>query len=176
MATTGGQGADVIPLVASIIGQEGEQDGFYRFVGKKTPSAAPFLTSAAGQFGFSALNQVFIVPGSCPNPPPIPVFKTLTPVTKPGPVNTTVTYTSDAAVTLANYITYISGQNAPVTVPISGIKKSGTTYTFSASFPFGGGFSKGLTVAALTKNKGPFTDAATVAAATVAGPGLIEVD
>jgi len=54
--------------IASVIGQEGEQNGFYRILQNKNliPNAAPFLTTSTRDFAFSAL-QGFVVPGSCPN-------------------------------------------------------------------------------------------------------------
>jgi hypothetical protein len=54
--------------VASVIGQEGEQEGFYRLLRNKKliPSSQPFLTTSTRDFAFSAL-QGFAVPGSCPN-------------------------------------------------------------------------------------------------------------
>ncbi|KAK5122446.1 hypothetical protein LTR85_004030 [Meristemomyces frigidus] len=51
--------------VGSVIGQEGEQEGFYRFLLNKIPSALPFLTGSAVDFAFNAINQGFVVPGSC---------------------------------------------------------------------------------------------------------------
>lgn len=75
----------------------------------------------------------------------------------------------------ANSIVYLSGQNVPVTVPISvGSTVAGKT-TFTASFPFAEGFAHGLTIAALVKGTGKFKSNDAVAAATVYGPGLIEV-
>jgi len=54
--------------IASVIGQEGEQNGFYRILQNKglIPSSQPFLTTSTRDFAFSAL-QGFVVPGSCPN-------------------------------------------------------------------------------------------------------------
>lgn len=54
--------------VAAVIGQEGEQEGFYRILQNqnKIPSSQPFLTTSTRDFAFSAL-QGFVVPGSCPN-------------------------------------------------------------------------------------------------------------
>lgn len=40
----------LVGIIGSVIGQEGEQDGYYRSVGKKVPSALPFLTGGAGKF------------------------------------------------------------------------------------------------------------------------------
>jgi hypothetical protein len=54
--------------IASVIGQEGEQEGFYRLLQNKglIPNALPFLTTSTRDFAFSAL-QAFVIPGSCPN-------------------------------------------------------------------------------------------------------------
>jgi hypothetical protein len=54
--------------IASVIGQEGEQEGFYRLLRNKKliPSAQPFLTTSTRDLAFSAL-QAFVIPGSCPN-------------------------------------------------------------------------------------------------------------
>jgi hypothetical protein len=70
---------------ASVIGQEGEQNGFYRSMLGKVPSALPFLTTGTREFAFSSLVQTFVVPGSCPNinTIPLPVFAPLTLVTAP---------------------------------------------------------------------------------------------
>jgi hypothetical protein len=52
--------------VASVVGQEGEQEGFYRLLQNKglIPNALPFLTRSTRDFAFSAINQDFVV-GSC---------------------------------------------------------------------------------------------------------------
>ena len=76
-----------------------------------------------------------------------------------------------------NSIVYLSGQNLPVTVPISAVTAVGSMYHFKASFPFASGFANGLTIAALVKGVGQsFKSNDAVAAATVYGPGLIEVN
>lgn len=76
----------------------------------------------------------------------------------------------------ANSIAYISGQNLPVVVPISNVATDGSMTTFCAEFPYDAGFNRGLTLGALVKGSGPFNSSAAVAAATVNGPALIEVD
>ncbi|PWN36337.1 putative sexual development protein [Meira miltonrushii] len=181
-ALDGGQAAEgLVPLLDSIIGQEGEQDGAYRLIQRKVPSAAPFLTAAAGQFAFNAVDQLFIVPNSCPSSSNvsaigIPAFKTLTLATsseKPcSTKDTTLTFKTSESSVNGKHIAYISGQNKPVVVPVESVNGM----EFKASFPFTKGFSKGLTVAALVNSAGPFMNAAEVANSTVAGPGLIEVD
>jgi hypothetical protein len=79
--------------VAAVIGQEGEQEGFYRLLRNKKliPSSQPFLTTSTRDFAFSAL-QGFVVPGSCPNckfliPSPSPSNHLLTP---PQPTSSTL--------------------------------------------------------------------------------------
>ena len=78
-----------------------------------------------------------------------------------------------------NSVVYLFGQNLPFTVPIEHVRRdatSGKTY-FTARFPFEeAGFAQGLTFAAVVNGKGNFTNIDAVAAATVFGPGLIEVD
>lgn len=186
-ALDGGQAASgLVNLVGSIIGQEGEQDGAFRVVQKKVPSSAPFLTANAGAFAFNAVAQLFIVPGSCPASSnvsviDIPTFGTLTLSSNnsmPAAKNATLKFdTSYTNVTSSTYhLAYISGQNAAVVVPISSISKKGETATFEASFPYEAGFARGLTIAALVNSAGPFSSPAAVANATVAGPGIIEID
>ena len=79
-----GSESGLVPLFGAVIGQEGEQNGLYRFLQKKIPSAAPFLTGGAPTFAWSAL-QKFIVPGSCPQPLSminVPILKELDLLTK----------------------------------------------------------------------------------------------
>lgn len=183
-ATDGTSG--LIGLVGSIIGEEAEQNGAYRIIQKKVPASAPFLTASVGAFAFNAVNQMFIVPNSCDASSnvsaitgAVPAFKTLelssdsTPSAKNSTLKFKTAYTdlSDSN----NYLAYISGQNAPVVRPITNVQKSDSSATFEAHFPFGAGFSKGLTIASIVKSKGPFANATDVADNTVAGPGLIEV-
>lgn len=186
-ALDGGQAAKgLVGLVGSIIGEEAEQNGAYRIIQKKVPASAPFLTASVGAFAFNAVNQMFIVPNSCQASSNVsainaPTFKTLklsNDNLMPAAQNSTLKYkTSYSGLSSSdNYIAYISGQNQPVVRKISNVSKNGDMATFEAHFPFGGGFSKGLTIAAVVNSNGPFANATSVADATVAGPGLIEVD
>ncbi len=56
------------------------------------------------------------------------------------------------------------------------IKVSGDTVTFSAFFPYDKYIMNGLTFAVVTNSAGPFASADDVAAATLFGPGLIEIN
>lgn len=63
-AENGDDGATA--AIASVVGQEGEQEGFYRLLENKglIPNALPFLTRSTRDFAFSAINQDFVV-GQC---------------------------------------------------------------------------------------------------------------
>ena len=179
-AADAGDESPLVPLIGSALAQEGEQVGFYRFAQKKTPSAAPFLTGGSPSFAFTAI-QMFIVPGSCPQPLSninLTTFGPLTVVSTPQPINSTLEFAVPGKVAPdTNSIVYLSGQNLPVTVPIYAVTPVDGTYHFKASFPFASGFANGLTIAALVKGAGEkFESNDAVAAATLFGPGLIEVN
>ena len=205
VATLLGQDGDsgLIRGIASVIGQEGEQNGFYRDLLGKIPSALPFLTASARPFAFSALNQMFVVPGSCPNIGEIklPIFLPLTVVT---PDIQPKSQTLEFSVTInathgghgswkrggpgsgpsqgsASYysslsLVYINQQNLPVVEPITNVAIKGQTVTFDAEFPFDQFLMNGLTIAAVTSTAGPFASVDAVADATIFGPGLIEIN
>ena len=170
--------------VGSVIGQEGEQNGFYRSLLGKIPSALPFLTTSTREFAFSALNQGFVVPGSCPNINTIslPIFKPLTVDTaniqaKQQTLEFSIAKDSSISDYSTLSIVYINQQNTPVVEKISDINVKSDTVSFKANFPFNGTtFGNGLTIAALTTSAGPFANADAVAKATYAGPGLIEIN
>jgi hypothetical protein len=183
----------LIQGVASVIGQEGEQNGFYRQLQDKTPSALPFLTTSSRSFAFTAL-QGFTVPGSCPTLGEINL-QTFLPLTVVTPsVAPTAQVLSFSAILPTTPIpaewksdysglsmTYINQQSLPVNVPIQDVQVTAGVLTFNAEFPFdnnseGAVFGNGLTIAAVTNSTGPFTSADSVAASTVFAPGLIEIN
>ena len=184
--------------VGSVIGQEGEQNGFYRQILGKVPSQLPFLTGGARDFAFSAIIQGFTVPGSCPSQGLLEAgveggaglteFGILKVNTKLSLEDVTADFsiqTVDASNTKSYYeshkseklfVTYINQQNVPVSVPVEDLSFSGNAINFKASFPGKSQDLNGLTIAAVTINDGPFTTPDTVANATVFGPGLIEIN
>lgn len=181
-AADAGDETPLVPLFGSVLAQEGEQVGFYRFAQKKTPSAAPFLTGGSPSFAFTAI-QMFIVPGSCPQPLSkvnLTTFGPLTVVTTPESMNMTLEFAVPGAVAPeTNEIVYLSGQNLPVSVPISTATSIAGMSHFTASFPFESAarFANGLTIAALVNCTGKtFMTNDEVAAATLYGPGLIEIN
>jgi hypothetical protein len=184
--------AGLIRGIASVIGQEGEQNGFYRIFQNKIPSALPFLTSSTRDFAFSALNQNFIVPGSCPNFNTInlKVFGTLTvDTTDIKPQNQDIDFSFDIPKTgLAPEwkpdcsgleLVFINQQNAPLVAKVNKVDVDlhGGKVKITADFPFDPAtFGNGLTLAAVVLASGDLTTVTGVAKATVFGPGLIEVN
>lgn len=75
---------------------------------------------------------------------------------------------------------YITGQNVPLTVPIHSVTSDHHGgHTFCAEFPFDSParFANGLTIAAVVDSVGKtYASTDAVAAATIYGPGLIEVN
>ncbi|KAK4574616.1 hypothetical protein LTR86_001457 [Recurvomyces mirabilis] len=179
--------AEYIPLIGSVEGQEGEQNGYYRSLLNLIPSAAPFLTRSAAPFAFSALNQNFVVPDSCPGSANNLLFKSI-PVFAPLTVETQNIQLKDQAITfsvktnssdsdIASYsVVFINQQNVPVVAPITNIHTNGDVVTFDAFYPAATLIADALTIAAVTKSKGPFASVPDVAAATLFGPGLIEIN
>jgi len=207
MATLGdiitlmGQDGDsgLIRGIAGVLSGEGEQNGYYRQFEGLVPSELPFLTAGARDYAFSAINQLFIVQGSCPNIDVVDltVFEVLT-------VETSATQIQDEASkgTLKSLefsmeipkggipsewgsncdqlkVVYINQQNAPTVVEIEDIDINVTagTITFTAAFVFDEiSFGNGLTIAAVALASGDLTTVDGCAAATKAGPGLIYIN
>lgn len=167
----------LVPLIGSIIAQEGEQNGFYRSEIGLIPSALPFLTAVSRPFAFSALNQVFVVPGSCDAAVAqvgLPIFAPLTvsPAAPSAQTQTLTFTTTDDVISSAKALVYINQQNVPI---VTQIVNSGNG-TITANFPYEENEMNGLTIAALVSTEGPFASADEVANVTVAGPGLIEIN
>ena len=174
--------------VGSVVAQEGEQNGFYRSLLGLIPSAAPFLTASTREFAFSALNQAFVVPGSCPNANTInlPVFGALSPSPQfLDPKDQDIQFSFSATGQYAQYATnyqslslvFINQQNTPIVAQITGASadKSGTV-SFSAHLPYNQFLMNGLTIAAVVEGSGPFASITDVVAATKFGPNLIEIN
>lgn len=176
LAMDGGNEIGLIPVLGSIIAQESEQIGYFRYFQDLVPSAAPLLTTTPAAFAYGAL-RMFLVPGSCPTYPNIPTLPGLTVVTKPQPMTMDLQYSVEGEINAANQaVTYLSGGGRkPVSVPITNVQSNNGMTTFTANFPYDNGFANGLSFAAVTKGMGPFASGAEVAAAAVYGPGLIEV-
>ncbi|OXV05326.1 hypothetical protein Egran_06906 [Elaphomyces granulatus] len=172
-----------VPLtvgVASVVGQEGEQEGWYRLLQGKVPSELPFLTTSTREFAFNALNQNFIVPGSCPNINTIKLtaFQPLTllsqPMAKTEPIQ--FSFQKPATGTDNLKLVYINQQKVPIVEDITVVKTVGSTVTIQATFPYDANEMNGLTIAAVVGGSGPFQSAQDVASATKFGPALIIIN
>ncbi|KAH0293692.1 hypothetical protein KCU62_g914, partial [Aureobasidium sp. EXF-3399] len=178
-----GDNAGVVRGVAATIGQEGEQNGFYRSLQGKIPSAQPFLTASARDFAFSALNQAFVVPGSCDiSGIPLKVFGVLTLETpNVGLGDQTISLSFDASGYKGgnNYedleFVLISGQNVPIVQDLKNVKREGDKVTFDAEFLQQTDLLFGLTLGAVVEKGGALASVDDVAGAAVFGPALIEV-
>jgi hypothetical protein len=183
----------VVRGVASVIGQEGEQNGFYRLLLGSKPSEKPFMTTNVGSFAFSFL-QRFVVPGSCSfniSDIPVPIFARLDVEDKSKgldvqPKDQTLTFSADlSGVEAAKkhvggkgdglFITYFSGQLLPISEPVSNVKWDGSKVTVDAFFPFTANVMQGLSVASLTTSAN-FSNAGAVPNTTLAAPALIQVN
>lgn len=175
-----GRDVDLAREIAAIIGQEGEQEGWFRTLQGKIPSELPFLTTSDLSFDFTEV-QNFVIPGSCPNIAEIPLrtYEPLRVMTPPGPKSQNVTFSFlDPGNHTEHqlWMTYINQLNLPVVEPLHTLSRAGDNVTAEAFFPYEEHEMNGLTIAAVTKSDGPFGDASVVAKWTLAGPGLIIVN
>ncbi|KAL1968221.1 hypothetical protein VTN77DRAFT_2056 [Rasamsonia byssochlamydoides] len=170
--------------VASVVGQEGEQEGYFRLLQGKVPNELPFLTTSTRDFALNALNQTFFVPGSCPNLNIITglnVFEPLTLLSTPKAVTEPIQFRFENTAglnTAGLKVVYINQQNLPIVEDFTVVKTEGATVTIEANFPYEENELNGLTIAALaeTSASGNFTNAQAVADATKFGPALIIVN
>jgi hypothetical protein len=190
MAKNGDDGA--VRAVGSVVGNEGEQEGFFNILLARRPSEKPFLTTSVAAYAFSAL-QGFVVPGSCPFPLErigLPIFKPLSVLSGSAgadvePRDQVLTFRVDlGGVEPAKkyvggkgdglFATYLTGQQLPVSEPVQNVRWEGSTVTFDAFFPYADNLMDGLSIAALTTAKG-FAGPDELPAATLAAPALIQV-
>lgn len=175
-----GRDVDLTREISSVIGQEGEQQGWFRIMQGKIPSELPFLTTSDLNFAFTAI-QEFVVPGSCPNINEIPLrtFEKLTLTTTPGPQTQNLTFVFEDARSETEHplwITYINQLNLPIVEPLHPVSRQDNQTVAQALFPYEENLINGLTIAVVTKSDGPFADVTSVAKWTLAGPALIIVN
>jgi hypothetical protein len=191
--------AGPVRIVSSVIGQEGEQNGYYRLLLRLIPPESPFLTTVPGAFAYSAL-QNYVVPGSCPYPLSnihLPIFPPILtngrPMALVPPQDQILTFEANlkGSNSSANssaaasrhlggdgrglFLTYTNGQQLPFSVPLRDVKWQGTTINFQAEFPYEERIMGGLTHGALTTG-GNFTGPDAVVDAALAGPAIIQVE
>ncbi|KAI0967183.1 sexual development protein [Xylaria arbuscula] len=173
-----------VRAVSSVIGQEGEQNGFYRLLLDRKPSEKPFLTTNVAAFAFSALQQ-FVV--SCPfdiTQIPLPIFPPLNVLTTAEAKDMYLSFSADLSANAdvndgtdfsSFFVTYLVGQQLPISEPVINAKFDGGVLTFDALFPFTENIMEGLSIAALT-NASNFSSADAIVANTLAAPGLIQIN
>lgn len=172
--------------IASVIGQEGEQNGFYRMLQGKLPSAQPFLTVGAREFAFSALQQNFVVPGSCPNLGDIDipviggVLQLLSQMPEAG-VDATLSFsfaTQNWTQPEDYRLVLVNGVDVPVVQDLLNATYVDGVVTFEAQFLAATELLEGLTIASVIPAEAAagITDVVSVAAAAVFGPALIETE
>ncbi|KAJ5713004.1 uncharacterized protein N7483_010185 [Penicillium malachiteum] len=171
---------DLSREIASVIGNEGEQQGWFRIMQAHVPSELPFLTTSDLNFAFTAV-QGFTIPGSCPNIDEIPLrtFESLEILTTPRAESENLTFVFEDKSNESEHllwVTYVNQLNVPIVQPLHITSREGTRVEATALFPYNDYELNGLTIAAVTKSDGPFTDVNTVAKWTLAGPGLIIID
>lgn len=190
--------ASLIRGITSVIGQEGEQNGFFRSTASKISSALPFLTTSTREFAFSALNQNFVVPGSC-DPSnlatiDLPIFPPLSVLTqnitaKEQMLKFNLEFETGMGTQGKIWkeqmgmeyddlsMVFVNQQNLPVVQKIQNLDLTAGGLTFEAMFPFEDGtFGNGMTIAVLARSGGNLTTIEGVTSATVFGPGLIEIN
>ncbi|KAB5513278.1 hypothetical protein GE09DRAFT_1046995 [Coniochaeta sp. 2T2.1] len=184
MAKNGDDGP--VRSIASVIGQEGEQNGYFRTLLGRVPSEKPFMTTSLAAYAWSAL-QGFTVPGTCPFPLTniaLPIFKPLSVLGGDvGAHDQLLTFTADltdAAKYVGGngsglFVTYLTGQQLPISEPVQNVRWNGKQATFEAFFPYTENIMDGLTVAGLTTASN-FAGPDDMPAATVAAPALIQVN
>ncbi|KAK5675842.1 hypothetical protein LTS10_011573 [Elasticomyces elasticus] len=183
------QDAGLIRGVGLVIGQEGEQDGFYRGLLGLAPAGLPFNTQSAVDFAFSAIVQSFTKPGSCKSldllqHPPfatsggLSLFDVLSTETDLGngkedvagvvfsgtPIQVVAAPSAQAnsLITEAQCITYLNQANAPVTVSTTTKQDSNAVVEFTADFPSKTLDFSGLVIAVVTQSTGSQEDCASV--------------
>ncbi|KAL3476061.1 hypothetical protein BJX99DRAFT_270653 [Aspergillus californicus] len=173
---------DLIRLAAAMIGNEGQQEGWFRVFLDKYPTSTPLPTTSDVHLAFTAA-QTFVVPSSCPNIHEIDLktFMSLEIVTTPEPK----THKIQVSWTHAKiepkeeevlWLAYVNQLNVPAVVPLKVVSCDGQKSTAVALWPYEEYTLNGLTLAAVVNRRGPFASATAVAHSTVYGPGLIVVE
>ncbi|EXJ60161.1 hypothetical protein A1O7_04313 [Cladophialophora yegresii CBS 114405] len=174
-----GQNGDssLIRDIVATVGQEGEQLGVYRTLFQDlVPADQPFLTQSTREFAYLALQQNFIVPGTCPNDNiiDVPIFGTLSVLTKNiQAVDQNLTFSIRTNSTEGFNLVYINQLNLPIVQAISNATSSNGMFTFQADFPFTKNNLNGLIIVAVTNSSAAFINTNDVANKTLFGPGLI---
>ncbi|RSM09623.1 hypothetical protein CEP52_003992 [Fusarium oligoseptatum] len=167
---------EVVRLISAVIGQEGEQNGFYRLYLDQIPSESPFLTTVPAAFCLNIKLPIF---------PPLLVNGGA--IAKIKAKDQTLSFEATLKVSKAAekviaykaktgglYITYQTGLQLPKSVKAENVRWVGNTIKLQARFPFNELVAGGFTHAALTTANN-FQSVDDIPAHTLAAPGLIQV-
>jgi hypothetical protein len=154
--------------VGAVLGQEGEQNGFYRGLLGMPNAQLPFKTQGARDFPFNAILQNFVVPGSCGNLDILIApgagakalkqyavlnletpnsklsinadsqIKFTTPLSSSNNEPTAHSFIQTSGSSSGFYITYLNQANAPVSVPATIGSASGNSLAFEITAEFPG--------------------------------------
>jgi hypothetical protein len=179
--------------VAASLGQEGQQDGFFRAKQGLIAPEGPFITASTPDYLINFLVQNYIVPGSCPNLNTIP-FAPWQPLTFTGASREwtkldqlsfkfTLSSTQSAKDFGTNFedlaLVYVNQQNTPIQKPFKNVSVSsnGKDVSFDVDFPHdGAGVNEGLVLVSVVSTKvNQLTNVLDAAKATLFGPFVIEV-
>ncbi|KZT55815.1 hypothetical protein CALCODRAFT_409118, partial [Calocera cornea HHB12733] len=168
--------------IVSAVANEGEQNGFFRYLLGRVPDELPFTTVSSRDFAFTAL-QKFVDPTSCPNidiiAADLKTFESLafidTPQAKTEDVRLSLSIDKYVSGTAYNVV-YVNQLNNPVVVPATFVSSDDTTVIISATFPFDEHLMNGLTIASVTDQAGPFANVDVVAAAAIWAPAFVVVN
>jgi hypothetical protein len=179
--------------VAASLGQEGQQDGFFRAKQGLIAPEGPFITSSTPDYLINFLLQNYIVPGSCPNLNTIP-FAQWQPLTFTGAnrewykedqlsFKFSLSSTQSAKDFGTNFgdlsLVYVNQQNTPIQKPLKNVAVSadGKTVSFDVDFPHdGAATNEGLVLISVAATKGAqLVNVVDAAKATLFGPFVIEV-
>ncbi|KZP01797.1 LsdA family protein [Calocera viscosa TUFC12733] len=168
--------------IVQAVANEGEQNGFFRYLLGRVPDELPFTTVSNRDFSFTAL-QGFVDPTSCPNIDLISAdLKTFASVTF---LDTPVAKTEDVRLSLsidkyvngtAYNVVYVNQLNNPVVVPATYVSSDATSVIIKATFPFDEHLMNGLTIASVTDQAGPFANVDAVATAAIWAPAFAVVN
>ncbi|KNG85620.1 sexual development protein (LsdA) [Aspergillus nomiae NRRL 13137] len=172
---------DLTRVIAATIGNEGEQQGWFRVNQGKIPSELPTLTTGDVNFAFTAI-QAFTIPRSYPKLDNITLttFKPLDIIMPPEPKTQFIFVSWESEHEVKGdklWLTYINQLNVPIVETLKVVSyKDGKKVVAKALFPYDENLLNGLTIAAVTNSAGPFAGVNDVAQATLFGPGLIIVN
>jgi hypothetical protein len=179
--------------VASVIGQEGEQEALFRHLGARriSPIEAPFTTTSSREIAFSALQQ-FIIPDTCPKTLNFTTFRPLilestavqqkdqvldfsidlsTPSSSWPDITLDWIQKNNASLSLA----YTNQQALPILQPLQELTINGSMVAFKAFFPFSLHLLYGLTIVTLVQGHELISSVGVLNDRTLFGPALIEL-